>query len=104
MAGFPRLGLLRGYRDLAGFSGPVSIAGSFQRSGLGHPRLVQPEQACPVVGYDFRHFPLIAAGRQGDMVVCGLGVTARTLAATRRLQPSSAAVFDRTPLAVVQVV
>ena len=34
-----------------------------KHSGLGYPRLDLLVQACYVVGYDFRHFPLIAAGQ-----------------------------------------
>jgi hypothetical protein len=43
VTGFSRLGLLRGLRGRAGFSRAFTIAGSSQRSGLGHPRLGQSE-------------------------------------------------------------
>lgn len=42
-----------------------AIAYNDKRSCLGYPRLVLSVQACHVVGYDVRRFPLIAAGQCG---------------------------------------
>lgn len=42
-----------------------AIAQNDKRSCLGYPRLGLSVQACHVVGYDVRRFPLIAAGQCG---------------------------------------
>jgi hypothetical protein len=75
-----------------------------KRFGLGYPRLDLLEQACFVVGYDFRHFPLIAAGWRRDMVYTHfrqLYVYSPLLDVNNH---HSVKVDDKTPLAIVQVI
>ena len=44
----------------------TAITYNGKRSCLGYPRLGLSVRACHVVGYDVRHFPLIAAGQYGS--------------------------------------
>ena len=55
-----------------------AIASARKRSCLGYPRLGLSVQACHVVGYGVRHFPLIAAGQCGMWCVNAVRTTLRT--------------------------